>query len=136
MTISLNIKRLNRLPSPLNFILILFVALNNIELKAGHGLYPAEKILGNHFVVNVKVGVDDIIVNSINDTLDYSMLLRIIQDFFKTPTPLLETLVYEIEKQIMIECKGLKYLYLSIQKLHPPLQAVLKSSEVILEKRY
>jgi hypothetical protein len=30
----------------------------------------------------------------------------------------------------------LKYLYLSIQKLHPPLQAVLKSSEVILEKRY
>jgi dihydroneopterin aldolase len=92
--------------------------------------------LGNHFVVNVKVGVDDIIVNSINDTLDYSMLLRIIQDFFKTPTPLLETLVYEIEKQIMIECKGLKYLYLSIQKLHPPLQAVLKSSEVILEKRY
>jgi dihydroneopterin aldolase len=92
--------------------------------------------LGNHFVVNVKVGVDDIIVNSINDTIDYSMLLRIIQDFFKTPTPLLETLVYEIEKQIMIECKGLKYLYLSIQKLHPPLQAVLKSSEVILEKRY
>jgi dihydroneopterin aldolase len=92
--------------------------------------------LGNHFVVNVKVGIDDIIVNSINDTLDYSMLLRIIQDFFKTPTPLLETLVYEIEKQIMIECKGLKYLYLSIQKLHPPLQAVLKSSEVILEKRY
>lgn len=92
--------------------------------------------MGNHFVVNVKVGVDDIIVNSINDTLDYSMLLRIIQDFFKTPTPLLETLVYEIEKQIMIECKGLKYLYLSIQKLHPPLQAVLKSSEVILEKRY
>ncbi len=92
--------------------------------------------MGNHFVVNVKVGIDDIIVNSINDTLDYSMLLRIIQDFFKTPTPLLETLVYEIEKQIMIECKGLKYLYLSIQKLHPPLQAVLKSSEVILEKRY
>jgi dihydroneopterin aldolase len=92
--------------------------------------------LGNHFVVNVKVGVDDIIVNSINDTIDYSMLLRIIQDFFKTPTPLLETLVYEIEKQIMIECKGLKYLYLSIQKLHPPLQAVLKSSEVILEKNY
>lgn len=92
--------------------------------------------MGNHFVVNVKVGVDDIIVNSINDTIDYSMLLRIIQDFFKTPTPLLETLVYEIEKQIMIECKGLKYLYLSIQKLHPPLQAVLKSSEVILEKNY
>jgi dihydroneopterin aldolase len=92
--------------------------------------------LGNHFIVNIKVGIDDIIVNSINDTTDYSILLRIIQDFFKTPTPLLETLVYEIEKQILIECKGLKYLYLSIQKLHPPLQAVLKSSEVILEKNY
>ncbi len=92
--------------------------------------------MGNHFIVNIKVGIDDIIVNSINDTTDYSILLRIIQDFFKTPTPLLETLVYEIEKQILIECKGLKYLYLSIQKLHPPLQAVLKSSEVILEKNY
>ena len=92
--------------------------------------------MGNHFVVNVKVGVDDIIVNSINDTIDYSILLRIIQDFFKVPTPLLETLVYEIEKQILIECKGLKYLYLSIQKLNPPLQAVVKSSEVILEKKY
>jgi dihydroneopterin aldolase len=92
--------------------------------------------LGNRFVVNIKVGIDDVIINSINDTIDYSVLLSIVQDFFKTPTPLLETLVYEIEKQILIECKGLKYLYLSIQKLHPPLQAVVKSSEVILEKKY
>ena len=136
MTISLNIKQLNRLPSLVNFILILFVALNNIELTAGHGLYPEEKILGNRFVVNIKVGIDDVIINSINDTIDYSVLLSIVQDFFKTPTPLLETLVYEIEKQILIECKGLKYLYLSIQKKNPPLQAVVKSSEVILEKRY
>ena len=92
--------------------------------------------MGNHFVVNIKVGIDDVLINSINDTIDYSILLRIIQDFFKTPTPLLETLVYDIEKQILNECKGLKYLYLSIQKLHPPLQAVVKSSEVILEKNY
>ncbi len=92
--------------------------------------------MGNHFVVNIKVGIDDVLIKSINDTIDYSILLRIIQDFFKTPTPLLETLVYDIEKQILIECKGLKYLYLSIQKLNPPLQAVVKSSEVILEKKY
>jgi dihydroneopterin aldolase len=92
--------------------------------------------LGNRFIVNVKVGIDDVIIHSINDTIDYAVLLRIIQDFFKTPTPLLETLVYEIEKQILIECIGLKYLYLSIQKLNPPLQAVVKSSEVVLEKNY
>ena len=44
--------------------------------------------------------------------------------------------VHHESPQILIECKGLKYLYLSIQKLHPPLQAVVKSSEVILEKSY
>ena len=59
--------------------------------------------MGNRFIVNVKVGIDDVIIHSINDTIDYAVLLRIIQDFFKTPTPLLETLVYEIEKQILIE---------------------------------
>lgn len=99
-------------------------------------MYPEEKILGNHFIVNVKVGIDDVVIKSISDTIDYSILLRIIQDFFKTPTPLLETLAYEIEKKILKECNGLKYLYLSIQKKNPPLQAVVKSSEVILEKNY
>ena len=82
------------------------------------------------------MGIEDREINSINDTIDYSRLLAIIQDHFKTPTPLLETLVYKIEQQILKECKALKYFYLSIQKQHPPLVAIVKSSEVILEKNY
>jgi dihydroneopterin aldolase len=110
---------------------MIYVALNDISFVAFHGVYTEEQKLGNEFIVNVKVGVKD-------ETafIDYSILLDIVKENFSQRMDYLETLLAKIEKDIRIKVKPCDYLYVSIQKKNPPLEAVVRSSEVILEKKY
>lgn len=110
---------------------MIYVALNNISFVAFHGAYAEEQTLGNEFIVNVKVGAKD-------ETafIDYADLLRIVQENFSRRMDYLETLIAEIEKDIIKEISPCDYLYISIRKKNPPLAAVVESSEVILEKSY
>ena len=110
---------------------MLYVALNNIELQGFHGMYTAEKLLGNTFIVNIKVGVEDE-----KTFIDYCILKDEIINRFATPTDFLETLVLDIEKGILKRFEKIANLYISIQKKNPPLGISAKSSEVILEKQY
>ncbi|MCC7028727.1 MAG: dihydroneopterin aldolase [Chitinophagaceae bacterium] len=113
-----------------------FIALNNIRLFAQHGLYAEEKILGNNFVVNCKVGIEQKKIESIDDTIDYALLSAIIHQHFAVPTPLLETVAARIEDDIMRKYPVIRYFYLSIKKLNPALNARADSSEVIIENNY
>jgi len=110
---------------------MLYVVLNNISFIAYHGAFAEEQKLGNEFIVNVKVGVQD-------ETafIDYADLLNIVKENFSKRMDYLETLIAEIEKDIQQKIQPCNYLYISIQKKNPPLGARVESSEVILEKEY
>ena len=110
---------------------MIYVGLNNISLIAFHGAYAEEQKLGNEFIVNIKVGAKDE-----KAFIDYADLLRIAQENFSRRMDYLETLIAEIEKDILAEITPCDYLYISIKKKNPPLNAAVDSSEVILEKEY
>lgn len=99
-------------------------------------MYPEERILGNTFIINCKVGIENHPVNSIKDTIDYAALLEIVKKHFSAATPLLETLAQNIESESKLLFPDLKYFLISIQKKNPALNAQLESSEIILEKQY
>ncbi len=105
-------------------------------MYANHGMYPEEKILGNTFIVNVKAGIDYIRVTKLEQTIDYEIILNIVKEEFATAKPLLEELVYTIEQNVLIQYPSMKYFYLSIQKLNPPLGTEVESSEVSIERKY
>ncbi len=110
---------------------MIYVALNNVSFIAYHGAYAEEQKLGNEFIVQVKVGAHD-------ETafIDYADLLTIVQDNFSQRMDYLETLIEKIEQDIIKKISPCDYLFISIKKKNPPLQAVVESSEVILEKNY
>ncbi len=103
---------------------------------ACHGLYPEEKILGNNFIINCKAGIESKKIESINDTIDYAILLDIVKKYFATPFPLLETVAEKIEQESKETFPGMKYFFISIRKMNPALSAQLQSSEIIIEKNY
>jgi dihydroneopterin aldolase len=110
---------------------MLYVSLSNISFVAYHGAFAEEQKLGNEFIVNIKVGAKDE-----KAFIDYADLLDIVKDKFSSRMDYLETLIAEIEKEIVKRIKPCDYLFISIRKKNPPLQAVVDSSEVILEKNY
>jgi 7,8-dihydroneopterin aldolase/epimerase/oxygenase len=110
---------------------MIFVALNNIQLNGQHGAYPEEKVLGNTFLLNVKVGC-----KNEEAFIDYALILQCVQAVFNERENYLETLILKMETTIKKEMMEIDYIYISIKKQHPPLGARVQSSEVILEKNY
>lgn len=103
---------------------------------AYHGLYPEEKVLGNQFIIHCKVGIEHKRIESINDTIDYALLLEIVKKHFAIPVPLLETLAEKIEQESKEIFPAIKYFFISIKKMNPALSAQLQSSEIMIEKNY
>ena len=99
-------------------------------------MYPEEHLLGNHFIIQCKVGLEDLPVQTIDDTIDYGAILAIIKKHFSQQTPLLETLAQQIEVETKLMFPSIQYFYLSIKKKQPALAAQVESSEIIIEKNY
>lgn len=81
---------------------IMTIQLNNIELYGYHGLYKEETILGNTFIINLKIEFIPVVhkINSIAETIDYVEVYSLVKERMQQPTPLLETIVEDIATSI------------------------------------
>lgn len=118
-------------------VVILHVRLNQIELFGYHGLYPEERILGNRFILSIDIALRKTEIQTLNDSIDYTQVLDIIRTRFNKPSLLLETLLLEIEKDLLQHfAPKMAKLFIKLEKCNPPLSGRVFSSEVILEKDY
>lgn len=92
--------------------------------------------MGNDFIINVKVGFEADTIQHIHQTVDYGHLLTIVKDIFYKPTELLETLACLVTEAIKTAYPFITYTNISIEKKNPPLPAAIKSSIVMVEKKY
>lgn len=116
---------------------MLFISLNDLELIGFHGYYEEERLLGNTFIINAKLGLNaNDHINNLSDTVNYEQMLLIIQNSFQQPRSLLEEIIQDIEEAMQLNFPSMKSLYLSIRKRQPPMTAKVASSEVSLEKKY
>ena len=99
------------------------IHLQNLRFNGFHGLYEAEKRLGNAFEVNVSVHVDDNIalVSPDSTSLDYVHAYDVIRRCMEQPTPLLEQLAHTIAKLLLEKFPIAKQVHISIYKLHAPI---------------
>ena len=102
-----------------------------------HGFYEEERILGNYFILNVKVGIPadkEIIV--VENSVNYEGLLFIVKSHFEQTRPLLEELVQSIAAAIKATYPHIEYVWVSVKKNNPPLGYEIESSEVSIEQCY
>ena len=113
------------------------IYLNNLHFHGYHGLFEEEKIIGNEFMVNVEIGLsNEQKIDEINQTIDYSMVYKIIQDNMNIPTPLLETLVANISNAIYVYDNRIKEISIKIEKKHPPIQNFTGNVAVSFKKSF
>lgn len=98
------------------------VGFEGLTIRANHGWYPEEKILGNTFDISLKVAYElpkGSLITHLDQTIDYSRLITITRDVFSTNHDLLETLAQMIIQTIEVEWPNIKGIKLSIRKLQP-----------------
>ena len=81
------------------------IYLTDLEFFGFHGLYEAEKKIGNRFKLDIVIDFTPPVkrVEHIDQTIDYVQVYRQVQLIMDQPTPLLETLVEKIASQILSE---------------------------------
>jgi dihydroneopterin aldolase len=103
---------------------VMEIHLDKIKLFGYHGLLPGEEIIGGVFEVNLvaKYLPEPAVINKIEETIDYTVLLDIVRKRMEKPAHLLETLATEIASEIIAKFAIVTEVAISVHKLHPPIE--------------
>ena len=94
------------------------IYLNDLLFNGFHGVYPAEKKIGNTFKVDVRIKMSPATktIHKLEETIDYVQVYALIQKIMAVPTPLLETIVANIADQILAAHPIAESVYVKITK--------------------
>lgn len=114
------------------------IDIRNLEVVAKHGVYPEEKTLGQRFVISVslyldlrKAGKSD----DLSDSLDYSKLCEVIEDFVRSNSfNLIETVAERLATKLLTEYAVVGEVRVEVKKPWAPINARLETVSVVIER--
>lgn len=94
------------------------IYLNDLIFNGFHGVYPAEKKIGNTFKLDLRIQLTPTTktIDQLEQTIDYVQVYALIQKIMAVPTPLLETIVTNIADQILGAHPMAESVYVKITK--------------------
>lgn len=114
------------------------IELKNLRFFAEHGMYQEESKVGNQFEVDMSIGCKSPkkIITSIDQTINYVEVYRIIQEEFNVRKYLLETCAMQIADKLQIQFPEIEQLTISIRKLNPPITNFSGSVSITYTKTF
>jgi 7,8-dihydroneopterin aldolase/epimerase/oxygenase len=114
------------------------IELKGLRFFATHGMYEEEAKVGNEFEVDILVDYNapEKIISSIDQTVNYAEVFRIVQDEFAHRRQLLETCAMQIADRLQKQFPQIEKLTISIRKLSPPITNFTGSVGVVYSKDF
>ena len=114
---------------------LITIHLNRLEFFAHHGLHDEEAITGTTFEVSVSISFEPGgKIGSINQTINYADVYKIIEKHMIRPVALLEMLAENISEEICLLDKRIININITINKIHPPLNNFIGQVGVTFHK--
>ncbi len=112
------------------------IYLNDLIFNGFHGVYPAEKKIGNTFKVDLRIQLTPTTktIDQLEQTIDYVQVYALIQKIMAVPTPLLETIVTNIADQILAAHPMAESVYVKITKQQLSVTYFEGTTEVDIER--
>ncbi|MEK6547222.1 MAG: dihydroneopterin aldolase [Bacteroidota bacterium] len=113
------------------------VGIEEVRFFAYHGLFPEERILGNWFVLTVRMAKQGQFFSfeRIDETFDYGQIYTICQEVMAEPVDLLETVALQIANRLKQTFPGISRYEILVWKEQPPLGMSGGKSCVSLEEK-
>jgi dihydroneopterin aldolase len=112
-----------------------FVELKGLRFYAFHGVLPQERRVGGWFSVTLRVGYDwsrATKTDSVDDTLNYADLYRLVNHEMAMPSQLLEHVAGRIARSVEMHYPNITSLDLWVTKENPPIGADCQGATVEL----
>jgi dihydroneopterin aldolase len=114
------------------------IQLNNLHFFAEHGMYEEERAVGNEFEMNISLQIKapKEKIKSLEDTINYAEVYRMVKEIFSRRKPLLETLAMEIAEELKQQFSQTREINISIKKLNPPITGFSGSVGITYTKTF
>ncbi|MBN1184126.1 MAG: dihydroneopterin aldolase [Bacteroidales bacterium] len=113
------------------------ILLENMEFFAYHGCFKEERIVGNKFLVDLRIDADlskASVTDNLNDTLNYQAAYKIVKEEMQEKSHLLEHIAQRIIDAIYSTFNGIEAVTVKVSKMNPPLGGKTEKVSVILSK--
>jgi len=108
------------------------IGLEGMEFYAFHGYYEAERKMGNKYLLDVFVHLNNDLKNSedIQDTVNYEHIYEISKEEMSEARQLLETVVYEIAAKLKSRFPIIKTVEVKLKKVGVQLGGKVEQSVI------
>lgn len=100
------------------------IEIEGMEFYGFHGHYDVEQLVGNRFLVDVRIETDcskAAVSDNLSDALNYQLLYAAIQKEMQIVSNLLENLVHRIIESIKQQFPAAQNVYVKVSKMNPPM---------------
>ncbi|MDY0253298.1 MAG: dihydroneopterin aldolase [Tenuifilaceae bacterium] len=114
------------------------IELENMEFRGYHGCYREEQVVGNQFVVNLRLETSSMVASEtdqIHDALNYQQAYNLVKKEMSTPSHLLEHVGKRILDTLFAELELLEKASVKVSKLNPPMGGKMDRVSVTLTRR-
>jgi dihydroneopterin aldolase len=113
------------------------IEIEGMEFYAYHGCFAEEQIVGNKFMVDLRLEANCAkakISDNINDAVNYQTAYEIVKTEIEQKSHLLENIAYRILEKLFQNLDGIDVATVKIAKINPPLGGKIKNVNVVLTK--
>lgn len=113
------------------------IKLKNIRTYSYHGCLIEEGKIGSDYSVDLEVKTDlrkSCLSDNLEDTVDYVLLNRIVEEEMAIRSQLLEHVAHRIIKRIFDEVPSISRITLGVSKLNPPIGGDVEAVTIELEE--
>lgn len=112
-----------------------FIYINDLRFHAFHGVMPQERLTGNDYSVDIRIGYDvseAMISDDVDDTANYAEINKIVGQEMLIPSQLVERVAYRIADRISRRYPTVSTIDIKVTKLNPPFGADCKGAGIEL----
>ncbi|MEZ5103352.1 MAG: dihydroneopterin aldolase [Draconibacterium sp.] len=111
------------------------IKIEGMRFYAFHGHFEAEQIVGNEFLIDIKINTDctkAAETDNLENALNYQSVYEIIQQQMDIKSKLLENVAKRILDALYLEFSKIEKIKLKISKLNPPMGGEIEKVSVTL----
>ena len=112
-----------------------YIFLKGIRFYAYHGVAPQENLIGNEYIIDLKLGVDiskAMQTDEVTDTVNYAEVYNVIKTEMDISSKLLEHVGKRIVKKLFKQFATIEDIDLFLSKRNPPMGADIESAGIEL----
>lgn len=112
-----------------------YILLKEIRCYAYHGVAPQENLIGNEYIIDLKLKVDiskATRTDEVADTVNYAEVHQVIKNEMAVPSKLLEHVSGRIIQKLFDQFPCIEEIELRLSKRNPPMGADIESAGIEL----